>query len=392
MLEELRSFSRNARLFLLSNGILSLSSGIFYLVFNIYVVEGLEYSESFLGILLSASPFSGALFSLPAGMLGDRIGRKRCLIAGAAASVLFRGLLATATPQGVLIAANAVLGFTVTLTYVSFAPFMMENASSKERVHLFSVNGAISILGYTTGAFLGGRLPSILSMPQPEALRATLLVSVALSCAAVIPLLFLTEKRKETFFSEKIVKSTSLMKKFLLIQVLVGFGAGLIVPFFNIFFRIRMEASIETIGIIFSLGSIATGTATFLAAPVASRWGKVRSIVVTQLGSLPFLLMIAYSPTLYLVTTGYIAREALMNMGGPIASAFMMEQMKEEERATVNGIINGGWNGSWGCSNIIAGSLMNRNLYEIPFLITCALYAVSTFLYYIFFASLERNQ
>lgn len=392
MLEELKSFRRNARLFLLSNSIFSVSSGIFYLVFNIYVVEGLQYSEYFLGILISASSFAAALFSLPAGILGDRIGRKYCLIIGTAAAAASKGFLVTTTPQNILILANGLLGFSITLTWVSYAPFMMENTSQKERMHLFSVNGAIGILGYTAGAFIGGRLPMLLALPQPEALRATLLVSVVLSWIAVAPLLFLTEKKKKAIFSKRIVESTSLMGKFLLVQILVGLGAGLIVPFFNIFFRMKLHASIGVIGIIFSVESIVTGLATVCAAPLASRCGKVRSVVLTELGSLPFLLMIAYSPYVYLASLGYIMRGALMNMGGPIISAFTMENLKEEERATVNGILNGGWNGSWACSNIVAGVLMSKNMYEVPFLITCVFYGISSFLFYKFFAALEKEK
>jgi MFS family permease len=391
MLEELRSFGRNARLFLLFNSVNSIGLGIFYLVFNIYVVEGLSYSEYFLGILLSASSFAAALFSLPAGIMGDRIGRRKCLIIGTAGSVASMGLLISAQQQWILVTANALLGFTVTVTYVSFAPFMMENTSSRERVHLFSVNGAVVTLGYTTGEFIGGRLPSLFALSQPEALRATLLVSVVLSVVSVIPLLLLTEKKKEILFSRRIIESTSLMEKFLLIQVLAGFGAGLIIPFFNIFFRMKLQASVQMIGNIFSVGSIVTGVATFFAASIASRWGKVRSVVFTQLGSLPFLVMIAFSPYLSLVTLSYIIRGALMNMVGPIISAFMMEHLREEERATVNGIVSAGWNGSWAISNIVAGNLMSRNLYEVPFLITCTLYALSTILFYRFFASLERS-
>ncbi|MBU7047105.1 MAG: MFS transporter [Theionarchaea archaeon] len=392
MLEELRSFGRNARLFLLFNSVNSIGLGIFYLVFNIYVVEGLSYSEYFLGILLSASSFAAALFSLPAGIMGDRFGRKKCLIIGTAGSVASMGLLITVQSQWILVVANALLGFTVTVTYVSFAPFMMENTSSRERVHLFSVNGAVVTLGFTAGEFIGGRLPSLFYLSQPEALRATLFVSVVLSFVSVIPLFFLTEKKKEILFSRRIIESTSLMEKFLLIQVLTGFGAGLVIPFFNIFFRIKLQASVQMIGNIFAVGSIVTGVATFFAASLASRCGKVRSVVFTQASSLPFLILIAFSPYLSLVTLSYIIRGALMNMVSPIISAFMMETLREEERATVNGIVSAGWNGSWAISNIVAGNLMSRNLYEVPFLITSTLYALATVLFYRFFRSLDRNQ
>lgn len=391
MLTELQSFSRNARLFILSTSLSSVGTGIFYLVFNIYVVEGLSYSEYFLGALLSASSFAAALFCLPAGIIGDKIGRKRCLLVGNAATVLFMALLAIITSGPTLIAANASLGLVNTLAFVSFAPFMMENASQKERVHLFSVQSAVNTLGFMVGSIMGGKLPSFFGT-GPESLRVTLLIAVVLFCMGVIPLIFLTEEKKEVLFSRRIVESTSLMKKFLFMQLLIGFGAGLIVPFFNIFFRMKMNASMEMIGVIFSAGNVAIGIATFLAASLASRWGKVRSVVVAELGSLPFLMLMAYSPHVQLAVIGYIARAALMNMGGPIVSAFMMENLKETERATVNGIIQGAWNGSWAVSNIVAGTLMSRNMYEVPFLLTCVLYGISSVLFYWFFAPLESRK
>jgi MFS family permease len=395
MLEELKSFNRNTHLFLLSTSIYYLGAGIFFLVFNIYIVEGLHYSKYFLGLLLSASSFSSAIFALPAGIIGDRIGRKRCLLTGMTIIALSMGFLTHVTSQPVLIAANGLLGLGNTMAFVSFAPFMMENTSPRERVHLFSVNGALLTAGYTAGAYIGGELPSILSLPQPEQLRITLLIAVVFSAGAVFPLLWLTEKKKSTvspLFSRHAIKSSALMGKFLFNQIIIGVGAGLIVPFFNIFFVIQFDMSMKLVGVIFALGNIATGIATFLAASVASRFGKVRSIVITQILSLPFLLMIAYSNRIPLVTMGFIARSALMNMGGPIASAFMMEQVREEERATINGIVSAGWHGSWAMSNIIAGALMDRGLYHIPFLITCCLYGISSGLYYHFFASLERSE
>ncbi|MBU6998404.1 MAG: MFS transporter [Theionarchaea archaeon] len=390
MLNELRSFSRNAALFLVSVSISSVGTGIFNLVFNIYVTEGLHYSEYFLGVLLSASSLSAALFALPAGILGDRVGRKRCIALGTTIIAVSMGGLIWFTSQPILVVMNALFGFGSTLNYVSFAPFMMENAAQKERVHLFSVEAALNILGYTLGAYLGGMFPSLVNGDQTGALRITLFVGMLLCFTAILPLLMLEEKKKKVLFSKRIVVSGSLLKRFIITNVLIGFGAGLIVPFFNIFFRVRMQASMEVIGLIFALANVTMGIATFVAAPLASRWGKVRSIVMTELGSLPFLLMIAYSSRLELVTLGFIARGALMNMGNPISSAFMMENLKEEERATVNGIVMAGWNGSWAVSNVVAGNLMSRGMYGLPFLITSALYAVSSALYYLFFRSLEN--
>jgi MFS family permease len=394
MLEELRTFNRNIQLFLLSTSIYYLGAGIFFLVFNIYIVEGLSYSKSFLGILLSASSFSSALFALPAGIVGDRIGRKRCLLMGLMIMACSMAFLTFMTSQPLLIAANGFLGFGNTMAYVSFAPFMMEHTTPKERVQVFSVNGALLTAGYTAGAYIGGELPSFLSLPHPEQLRTTLLIAVIFTGCAVFPLLRITEHKKSDvrpLFSSHVLMNTGLMGKFLINQIIIGCGAGLIVPFFNVFFVDRLNMSVKLVGTIFALGNITTGIATFLAASVAARWGKVRSIVFTQLFSLPFLLMIAYSSQIPLVAVGFIARGALMNMGGPIASAFMMEHVESPERATINGIVSAGWHGSWAVSNIMAGALMEKGLYHIPFLIICCLYTLSSGLYYLFFASLENS-
>ena len=393
MLEEIQNFNRNTWLFLLSTSIYYLGAGIFFLVFNIYIVEGLHYSKYFLGVLLSASSFSSAFFALPAGIVGDRIGRKNCLLIGMILIAFSMVLLTHVTARPVLILANGFLGCGNTIAYVSFAPFMMENTTAKERVQVFSVNGALLTAGYTAGAYIGGTLPSLLSLPHPEQLRVPLLIAVGFCGCAVVPLWWVAEKKHSAhpFLSQPMLVNSALMKKFLFNQIVIGSGAGLIVPFFNIFFVDRLNISVNLVGTIFALGNITTGIATFLAASVAARWGKVRSIVITQLLSLPFLLMIAYSYQVSLVTIGFIARGALMNMGGPIASAFMMEHIQERERATINGIVSAGWHGSWAVSNILAGALMDRALYHIPFLITCSLYALSSGVYYFFFASLEKS-
>src|SRR6266496_1130939 len=74
-LQPLRTFNRNARLFLwvtIINGIIF--SG-WQLFFNIYMLQS-GYTRDFLGIVNSLPAFTGLVLGIPIGRLSDRIGYK----------------------------------------------------------------------------------------------------------------------------------------------------------------------------------------------------------------------------------------------------------------------------------------------------------------------------
>src|SRR5690606_39177535 len=77
-LQQLASFSRNARLFLLSTVITGFGYSIYMLIFNLFV-DSQGYSRQFLGELQSMPNLIALLSALPAGVLVDQIGRKRAM-------------------------------------------------------------------------------------------------------------------------------------------------------------------------------------------------------------------------------------------------------------------------------------------------------------------------
>jgi hypothetical protein len=104
------------------------------------------------------------------------------------------------------------------------------------------------------------------------------------------------------------------------------------VPFFKVFFKNRLEATTEQIGMIFALGNISVAIGAIIAPLVSGRLGKVRAVAFTELCSIPFIYGIALPPNLGFAAASYLARRALMNMAGPIRSNFAMEivQRKKE--------------------------------------------------------------
>ena len=67
-------------------------------------------------------------------------------------------------------------------------------------------------------------------------------------------------------------------------------------PFMNVFFRQGHHQSDPVIGSLFAWGSLAMGVGLLLAPPLADRMGKIQLVVVTQTLSIPFLIILGFSP------------------------------------------------------------------------------------------------
>ena len=71
-------------------------------------------------------------------------------------------------------------------------------------------------------------------------------------------------------------------------MLITSVGAGLIMPFMNVFFRVVHQKPDPVIGTLFAWGSLAMGIGLMIAPPIADRMGKIQFVVVTQGLSIPF--------------------------------------------------------------------------------------------------------
>jgi MFS family permease len=95
---------------------------------------------------------------LPAGMLGDRIGRKRILIGALALFGLASLACAYSTSAGELIAARAVLGVAAAVILPMSLAVLPVMFSAQERPRAIAAIGGATFLGYPIGPILGGWL------------------------------------------------------------------------------------------------------------------------------------------------------------------------------------------------------------------------------------------
>jgi MFS family permease len=395
-LEHIRLFSPNARAFLLGSLIIWIGSSMFMLLLNLYFRE-LGFSESYIGKVLSRTALGSLILAVPTGLFLGRFTFKLVLtVAAFVIAIGYAAQVITASSPAILVAAF-VTGIGVTLFRVASAPFFMRQTTERERTYLFSLNFAVSTAGALAGSLIGGFLPRIFSALTDvgyEQYRYSLLVAVLIIAASAIPFFSIAEERPERkelsqFLSKLKRTDWRLIAKLAFPAFIIGSGAGLIIPFMNLYFRDLFDSTAGTIGVLFALLQCFM-TAGTLAGPVLNkRMGLVRSVVLTQMVSIPFMLVLCFSRFFPVVVVAFLLRGALMNMNQPLSVNFAMEAVKKEEHAVTNSVLMLAWTGSWVMSVQFGGILIERYSYIPSFLITIVLYVTASVLYYWFFKDTE---
>jgi MFS family permease len=396
-----RAFRPNARLYLLNVVIIGAAMGVFRLLFNFYVLS-LGYDEALLGGLITTSSMAALIVALPAGYLADILGRRNSLLLSGALTSLSVLAMVLWPDLWMLYAMSVVSGIGQSLGAVTAAPFMMENSGEEERTYLFSYSSGLQMAMASAGNWIGGYLPTWVGIsrgvsPTSSPAYAGALAVIGLTAAlALVPLAFLRmprlERSERSMFAplDYARKQPALLGKFILPMLLTSIGAGLIMPFMNVFFRHEHGQPDPVIGSLFAWGSLAMGIGLLIAPPIADRMGKIQLVVVTQGLSIPFLIMLGFSPIFWMSTVAYYFRLALMNMSTPVYQTFVMERVEPSARATVASLESMAWNFGWAFSPTISGFLQVHYGFGPPFLGTIVLYALSIFLYWSFFLRGKR--
>jgi len=394
--QNVRAFSPNASLYLISTVISSSAFGVFRLLFNFYVLS-LGYDQALVGNLVTTSSLTALIAAIPMGYLADMLGRKVSLIGGGVLTIAaVAGMLIFPSPL-MFILMNILLGLGQSISGVTMGPFLMENSGDKERTYLFSFSSGLSMAASSVGNWIGGLLPTWLAglagsdATGAAAYRLSLAVVAVTATMSLIPL-FMMRMRKGRFTDRSLFapftyfkNHPALLGKLVLPMLVTSIGAGLIMPFMNIFFRQVHGQSDSAIGTLFAFGSLAMGIGLLIAPPLAERYGKIQLVVITQALSIPFLILLGFSPAYWLSASAYYIRVALMNMSSPVYQTFVMEKVEPSARATVASLVSMASSFGWAFSPTISGAIQVRYGFGPAFILTIILYAVSISMYWGFF-------
>jgi MFS family permease len=391
-------FRRNARLYLLSNALSGMTLGIFLVLYNLYLTS-LGYRADFVGAVLFSGTIGAGLAIFPAGLCVDRWSGKWILIG----SSLLIGLVGIGTilfrQPGPLLVCAFLSGVGAAFALVINAPFLTRNSVPAERPDLFSLNIVLTQIATVLGEVVGGALPVwfarspwwmgslpawlnwlLAAQTEPRSYQLALLVAGVIAVPSFIPLFLLSEDhpaqsrqhpaseqqavpwRDWLDSTRRWVRPASLrvllVSPFIalvLVQTLTGLGAGLLIPYFNLFFVRHLHASSALFGL---LDGAANGLSAFttLCAPwLARRIGRVNSIALTRLCSLPLMLIIGFTGFLPLAAGLYPLREGLMDMSNGVLQVFSMEEVEERHRGIANSAYQASYQVAWALTSSLAG-------------------------------------
>ncbi len=391
-----RQFSPNARLYLASAILTGAALGVYRLLFNFYALS-LGMNESDLGEFITISSMTALIVALPMGYLADFLGRKKSLILGSGVVAVAIAVMVLWPSKLVFILTNVVMGAAQSLSAVSMSPFLIENSGEEERTYLFSLSSGVQMTAAFIGSSIGGNLPTWIAVRQgvsptsSSAYAGALGVIAAAALVAIIPLFAMRmprlEKSQRSLFApfSYAARHPALLGKLVLPMLITSIGAGLFMPFMNVFFRVVHHQPDPVIGNVLAWGALAMGVGLLIAPIISDHIGKIQLVVITQGLSIPFLVMLGYAPWFWMSALAHYVRLALMNMGGPVYQTFVMEQVEPSSRATVASLVSMAWNFGWAFSPSISGWLQVNYGFAPVFLGVIILYTISVFMYWKYF-------
>lgn len=396
-------FERNARLYLLSNALSGMTIGIFLVLYNLYL-NALGYRADFVGATLFAGTIGAGIAIFPAGLCVDRWSGKWILLGSNAlvglvgiGTILFR-------QPGPLLFCAFVTGVATAFILVINAPFLTRNSEPGERAHLFSLNIVLGQITTVVGEVVGGLLPTwlmhnswwmsplpswlnwvLVDQPTARSYQLTMLAAGLVAVPSFIPLFLLKHDHAEpgVALPEPIKERRELPWRawlaswrkwkqpayigvllgspffiLALVQTLTGLGAGLIIPYFNLFFVVHLNATPALFGLIDGAANGLTALTTLFAPWLARRLGRVHSIALTRLASLPLLLAIGFTGSLPLAVLLYPLREGVMDMSQGILQVFSMETVTEERRGLANSTYQATYQIAWAITSSLGGLII----------------------------------
>ena len=387
-------FSRDARLFLLLTIVFGSSMSLYWTDFNLYV-KSVGLDDSTCGWLLTVSQIAGVFVAFPASAVSDRIGRRSVMVFGGALVVI--ALFAFLPGDvGLLFVGVAAMGAGSQIFGVVQIPFMAEHTAPEQRNDYFSVWQAIQFSTGFLSTIVGGAAASWLA-PQLGLTSASapyellLLGVVTLGLVSLGMIFLLSNDRPTATESERaarpgrfglVVHNRGLFFRLLLPGFLTALGAGQLIPFLNIFVATKFNLGLAEVNAFFAIASLGTAFAILAQPAVARKFGRIGAIVLVQGASIPFIVVLGFSPVLWTVVLALAVRNSLMNAGSPIFDAFAMDRVSEAERATLAAGMSMLWSLGWVFGPFYYGILQSTlgftAGYAVDFVTIIVLYTTAT--------------
>ena len=350
----------DASLYIVASGLggLGLGIAIFYLNF---LYRALGFDARAIGVLGGAQALGALAGAVPAAMLPRRMPRRNAILSGGLITGIgVIGILTQSTLPAMFVAA-ALTGFGGIIVASSGSALVADATRGFDRPRMFGNQIALGDLASFAAISIAGLLASPvgqwLGRAENDALtiRAVIAIGGLLAIASAVPIIFVRSAPVAAGALDA-PHRRSLLLRFIVIELALGFGAGSFLPFANLFFTDRFGLAIAGVGFAIGALSIAGSVGAILNGRlVVSRLSPVMAMAVPLFVSLPFALLAAFAGQPVLAWLALAARAALMHAAVPNITALEVSSFAPAERAGTVAILAISWNGASAAGAALSG-------------------------------------
>ena len=406
----LRTLTRDGWLLFFTRFIRLFAYGSLSVVLVFYLI-GLGLSDSQTGLLLTLTLVGDTVVSLYLTTRADRIGRRRMLVVGAILMAA-AGLAFAFTHNFLLLVFAGTIGV-ISPSGNEVGPFLsIEQAAlshvipGRTRTEVFAWYTLAGSLATALGALCGGTLAHALqktAMGPVVSYRAVVILYAALGIFLAFLFTRLSSAAEvnspgdESAFPGTlksflgIGRSRHVVAKLASLFALDSFAGGFVVQSFAAYwFYLRFGVDPGTLGVIFFWANIFAGISALLASRLASRFGLIKTMVVTHLPSNILLILVPLMPNLSLAVLVLLVRFSISQMDVPTRQSYVMAVVSKEERSAAAGITGVARTTGAAISPLFVGFMFARPSWiNLPFFIAGALKILYDLLLYKEFVALR---
>ncbi len=379
---------------------IQLIGAAFFLILNIYLVKQ-GFSDPEIANFISYRFLAVMLLAFPLGFYIKGKPLKPFLMFGSLGVPLVAVLLIVAVQNGWyqhLPLLFILWGIAFTSFQVSSLPYVMRNTDAKNQSHAISLNYAT----HSFGTVLSGIIIFSFGQFMQKNDEGVILLFIAfLGFFGVYYLLKMKVDMVVPFTKGLRWKSYdwALLVKAIIPTIIIAIGAGLTIPFINLFFYHNFEVDSSGFAFIGGFSSILVAILALSVPNVKKKLGFKKGITYTQTTAVIALIALAtteffsnYWWALPVAVLCFWIRTPLMNMAAPMTSELTMNYVGNKNQEMLSAIMAAIWSGSWFFSSQIFKYLKAEGLpYAYIFYITAILYLFGVLMYFFLIRDHERR-
>ncbi|MFQ5919107.1 MAG: MFS transporter [Thermoplasmata archaeon] len=386
-------FNRNTSLLILVGAIVGVPIGFLFVSLPVYLERLPAIETTLIGVILTVTGVTAVALMIPVGLMADRFGRRRALALGGVTASLSLFLLGFADSILSVLVFAVLFGAAEAFELASWNALLADASSKGTRTTVFGVSFTASAVGMAGGTLIGSVADqALLTGATLQAAYQPLFIllgGLLLVVPVLIALLRMPPREPSRERSLLPAESRRVLGRFFAANILIGTGAGIIVPLFSLWFLFQFGIGEAFTGPLFAVSSIVNAAAFLVAPSIARRAGLIRSVVALQVGATLILFLIPPAAALgalalLVVSVLFVVRQALMNMTWPVLTSFLMGAVDANARSAASAVTAVSFRLPFALSATLGAYLLTIDL-ALPFFVTGVLYAFGTAAFWAFF-------